>query len=113
MAPEAELVVLKVMLVLMKYLRPEESIRAIEPVALGLMPLLFGRPAATFAACLRSLPMARRSTSETSAEASWAVNRAVRAQTTSRLTGINLRKISNTIGWQGLGSRNSYHRSRF
>src|SRR4051794_27173094 len=95
MAPEAELVVEKVMFVLMKYLRPEASIRPIEPVALGLTPALFWRPDAAFAACFRSLPMARRSTSDTSAEASWAVNRANRAQTISRLTFSILLELRN------------------
>src|SRR3982751_5611445 len=73
MAPEAELEVEKVMFVLMKYLTPELSISAWEPVAFWEAPR---RAWSGFALAGKSWASDLRSTRETSAEAAVAVSRA-------------------------------------
>src|ERR1700753_3056660 len=98
MAPEAELVVLKVMFVLMKYLRPEASISAWEPVAppgrpgcdlsaAGVSPFVPLAPfamAAFAAADLALLRAARTSRIETSAITAEAVKRATTPKASTR-----------------------------
>ncbi len=90
MAPEAELVVLKVMLVLMKYLRPEASIKPWEPVARLAGTLGFSPGLTMPALACRPCRSVRCSTIATSAETAVAVTTASRAKTKNFLSMVIL-----------------------